>query len=116
MAIVLIVLAGELKVTRHMLRSSNIARDTEAASIILASELAAIRGRGIGQSDAVLPLPIPVDRLPEAPPGAEGEIRLEPHETTGLVQVEAVLAWQSVTGKREIAMSTLMRPGKEGER
>ena len=112
-AIVLIVIAGELRVTRLMQRSSSLSRDTEAASAILSSELAELRNRGLEQTEGVVPLPIPVDRISDIPPEAKGELRLTPREDGRLVEAEAVIRWTSVTGTRELTMATLIRFRKE---
>jgi prepilin-type N-terminal cleavage/methylation domain-containing protein len=115
-AIVLIVIAGELKVTRLMLRSSSLSRDTEAASAVLVTELAELRNRGLDQTEGVIPLPIPVEHLSDIPPKAEGELRLTPREDGRLVEAEAVIRWKSVTGPRELTMATLIRSRQEEAR
>lgn len=112
-AIMLILVAGELKVTRSMLRSSTLARDVEAASSILETEMATLRSQGVAPIVGTHPFPIPPAEVSDIPPGASGEVVYKPLPDKGLIQVEMILRWRSVTGPRELALASLFQPLKE---
>jgi len=111
-AVILILIVGNAKMMRLLVRSSNLARDTEAVSAILATEIAHLRNRGIERTEGTLPLPIPVEKLSRIPHGATGELVLRPVEEGRLVEVEARVKWRSVTGQRELTLATLVRPSE----
>jgi prepilin-type N-terminal cleavage/methylation domain-containing protein len=114
-AVILIILAGEAKVMRLLQRSASLARDKEAASSILASELAELKAKGLFQHSGSIPFPIPLGEQNDAPPGAQGEIRFVEREGGKLVEAQAILTWHSVVGKTELVLSTLLRAQKESK-
>jgi prepilin-type N-terminal cleavage/methylation domain-containing protein len=108
-AIILTVLVGEAGTARLLLRSTSIARDTEKASAVLATKLAEIRSEGPQQTEGKVTFSPSNESASSNLPEATGEIRFKALEASPLVEVEAHLAWRSVTGQREVVMATVIR-------
>jgi len=108
-AILLIVLAGEVEVLRLENRSALISHDIEMVSAALASELAQVHLRGIPEGPGLHPLPIPPEQLCGILEGATGTLTLAHTGQPGLVEVVATIAWNTPAGPLDMRMATLAR-------
>jgi type II secretory pathway pseudopilin PulG len=114
-ACMMIFIGGEAKVLYYLIHTTSVSRDMDMASSYLSGQLAVLRSQGVSASNGKITFPEPLPTGPMALPSATGEITLSELPATKVVQANARLEWISTTGKREVAITTLVRMRKGEE-